>query len=322
MVVEGEMISKILRRCWGALAVVLLVLGGCQYFFGGFAPPPPSEFSVSDGTFPDRVRLTWSPVPEAGGYEVWRGPSAEGEFTFLARTAHTAYDDMSVQPGTRYWYKVRACNRAGCGEFTPAKAGRALAAGVPPTPTGLSASQGTFTDRVRLTWQAAAGAASYEVYRAPVEAGPYALLATVTTTTYDDAAVEPGKVYWYKVRACASAGCSALSSPVSGYAALPTLPPPQNVQASDGTHPDKVVITWDPVPGATHYLVYRAPSEEGDYSVLATVTTTSYEDSQVEPGKTYWYRVRACNAQGCSVLSSPDSGTPGEGEQPPPPPEG
>lgn len=314
--------SKILRKWWGVLGVALLALGGCQYLFGGFAPPPPAEFSVSDGTFPDRVRLTWSPVPEAGGYEVWRGASAEGEFTFLAKTAHTSYDDTSVMPGTRYWYKVRACNRAGCGAFTPAKAGKASPPGVPSTPAGLSASQGTFTNLVRLTWQAAAGAASYEVYRAPAETGPYALIATVTTTTYDDVAVEPGTVYWYKVRACASAGCSPLSAPVSGYAALAALPAPQNVQASDGTYPDKVVVTWDPVSGATHYLVYRALSEEGEYSFLASVTTTSYEDSDVEPGKTYWYRVRACNAQGCSVLSQADSGAPGEGEQPPPPPEG
>lgn len=312
----------ILRGFWLAFAVMLLFLGGCQYLLGGFAPAPPAEFTVSDGTFPDRVRLTWSPVPEAGGYEVWRSPSAGGEFAFLAKTAYTSYDDTSVVLGTTYWYKVRACNRIGCGEFTPAKAGRALVPAVPPAPTGLSASQGTFSNLVRLTWQAVSGAASYEVYRALAEAGPYSLMGPVTSTTYDDTAVEPSKVYWYKVRACASAGCSALSSPVSGYAALPSLPAPQNVQASDGTYPGKIVVTWDPVTGATHYLVYRALGEERDYSFLATVNATSYEDNDVEAGKTYWYRVRACNAQGCSVLSQPDSGTPGEGEQPPPPPAG
>ncbi|MEN3009751.1 MAG: hypothetical protein ABDI20_01995 [Candidatus Bipolaricaulaceae bacterium] len=305
---------------WTAAALALLSLAGCQYLFGGFAPPPPSEFAVTDGTFPDRVRLTWSPVPQAGGYEVWRGPSAQGEFTLLAKTAYTSYDDPSVVPGTAYWYKVRACNRAGCGAFTPVKRGSAQVPGVPPTPTGLSASQGTFTDRVRLTWQAAQGATSYEVYRAPAEAGPYALLATVTTPTHDDTQVEAGKVYWYKVRACSAAGCSALSAAVSGYAALATLPAPQNVQASDGTEPGKVVVTWQAVQGATHYLVYRALSQDGDYTHLATVAATTYEDADVEPGKTYWYRVRACNAQGCSVLSDPDSGTPGEGEAPPPPP--
>lgn len=301
---------------------LLLFLSGCQYLLGGFVPPAPAEFSVTDGAFPDRVRLTWSPVAEAGGYEVWRGSSATGDFAFLAKTAYTSYDDTSVVPGQVYWYKVRACNRAGCGKFTEAKRGSAQVLGVPPTPTGFKASQGDFTDRVRLSWQAASGAASYEVYRADAETGPYALLATVSATTYDDTQVEQGKVYWYKVRACSQAGCSPLSSPVSGYAALSTLPAPQNVQASDGTEPGKVVITWSAVTGATHYLVYRATSEDGDYSLIATVTATSYEDMDVTEGTTYWYRVRACNAQGCSSLSAADSGTPGAGEEPPPPPQG
>lgn len=305
---------------WILAGALLLLLSGCQYLLGGFAPPAPADLTVTDGTFPDRVRLTWSPVPEAAGYEVWRGSSADGDFAFLAKTAYTSYDDTSVVPGQVYWYKVRACNRAGCGEFTPAKRGSAQVPGVPPTPAGLTASQGTFTDRIRLSWQAASGAVSYEVYRAEAETGPYAILATVNATTYDDTAVVAGQVYWYKVRACSQAGCSALSSPVSGYAALATLPAPQNVQASDGTEPGKIVVTWDPVEGATHYLVYRALSQEDDPSFLATVTTTSYEDTDVEEETTYWYWVRACNAHGCSTLSDPDSGTPGIGEEPPPPP--
>lgn len=314
------------RRFWHAWWVIAALaaafLSGCQYLFGGLAPAPPADFSVTDGTFPDRVRLTWSPVAQAGGYEVWRGPSAEGEFTFLTKTAYTSFDDTSVVPGTTYWYKVRACNRAGCGEFTQAKRGSAQVPGVPATPTGLSASQGTFTDRVRLTWQAVPGAASYEVYRTPRETDPYALVATVNAASYDDTEVEAGKVYWYKVRACSSAGCSGLSAAVSGYAGMAALPTPQSVQASDGTEPGKVVITWQAVSGATHYLVYRAASEDGDYGVIATVTATSYEDTNVEEGTTYWYRVRACNAQGCSMLSPADSGTPGAGggEVPPPPP--
>jgi len=311
---------RVQRFFWGLAVVALAFLGGCQYLLGGLAPAPPAEFTVTDGTFPDRVRLTWSPVAQAGSYEVWRGPSATGEFTLLAKTAYTAYDDTSVVPGTTYWYKVRACNRAGCGEFTPAKRGSARLPGVPAAPTGLSASQGEFTDRVRLTWPAVPEATAYEIYRALAEAGPYALLASVNAPPYDDTQVEPGKVYWYKVRACSSAGCSALSAPVSGHAALAALPAPRNVQASDGTEPGKIVVTWQAVSGATHYLVYRALSEDGDYGHIATVSTTSYEDTNVQAGTTYWYRVRACNAQGCSGLSDPDSGTPGAGEEEPPPP--
>ena len=314
---------KGLSRCAFFFGSLLLLAGlsGCQYLLGGFAPSTPADFSVTDGVFPDKVRLTWSPVPNAGGYEVWRASSAQGEYSLLAQTAYTSYDDGSVVPGTVYWYKVRACNRAGCSAFTEPKAGRASPPGVPSTPRGLTASQGDFTDRIRISWQPSSGAQNYELYRALQETGPYTLLATVTVTSYEDLQVEAGRVYWYRVRACNAQGCSSLSDPVSGYAGLQTLPAPQNVRATDGTEPGKVVVTWDEVSGATHYLVYRALEEAGEYSLLATVTETRYEDQAVEQGKTYWYKVRACNAQGCSPLSAADSGTPGEEEVPPPPPQ-
>ncbi|HEC63330.1 MAG TPA: fibronectin type III domain-containing protein, partial [Candidatus Acetothermia bacterium] len=99
------------------------------------------------------------------------------------------------------------------------------------------------------------------------------------------------------------------------------LPPPQGLTATDEEHPDKVVVTWEEVAEASSYLLYRAPAEEGTYQLLAETEDTSYEDLAVVPGTEYWYRVRACNEQGCSALSEPDSGSAGGGAGPPPPPQ-
>ena len=60
----------------------------------------------------------------------------------------------------------------------------------------------------------------------------------------------------------------------NGFAILPTaaLTPTANIGVSPGPNPDEVVISWDPVPGASHYRI-RYVNMEIDYH-LATATCT------------------------------------------------
>jgi len=144
------------------------------------------------------------------------------------------------------------------------------------------------------------------------EEGEYELIGSTDSTSFLDQASESrslamGTLYWYRVRACNAAGCSEPSEPVSGYAGYP--PAPTGVQASDGAYPDKIVVSWDPVPGVTGYQVYRDTAENGTYNTFVGETASaSIEDTRVSAGIRYWYRVRACNGWGCSPLSERDSG--------------
>ena len=95
---------------------------------------------------------------------------------------------------------------------------------------------------------------------------------------------------------------------VSNTAELPRKPePPTNLQASDGTYTDRIEITWTASIGADSYLLYRATSEDGAYSLLASPSGTSYED---DPGdtNTYWYKAKAHNDIGDSDYSTADDG--------------
>ncbi|QQS53457.1 MAG: hypothetical protein IPM89_11280 [Candidatus Competibacteraceae bacterium] len=80
------------------------------------------------------------------------------------------------------------------------------------------------------------------------------------------------------------------------------LPPPTGVDASDGTFADRVRITWNAVAGAIAYEVYR------DGFLLGSPTGTAFEDTDVAPGATHAYTIRACNAKGCGGLSNSDDG--------------
>lgn len=66
--------------------------------------------------------------------------------------------------------------------------------------------------------------------------------------------------------------------------------------------PDDIRVSWNPVPGATHYDVYHH-AIGASFQYEARVTTTYYVD--VNPSLWYYdsYIVRACNSAGCS----PDS---------------
>lgn len=314
---------------WAVGLFLLGGLAGCGFLETGFVPPTPAEVSATDGVYTERVRVTWEPVPEAKGYEVWRTGEEGGDYTYLVSTSHASYDDKGAVPGETYWYKVRACARAGCSAFSPAQRAQVRVPGVPPPPTDLEATEGAYTDRVQVTWAPVDMATSYTLYRATASDGPFTVVAEPGEAVYDDEDVEEGKSYWYAVRACSDEGCSPRTATVSGSTAgAAAMSPPEDVSATDGTEEGMIVVSWAAVEDATSYLVYRAPEEDDTYVLLGSTTDTSYEDSEVEAETTYWYRVRACDGLGCSPLSDAASGSAAELEDdddndlPPPPPTG
>ena len=174
----------------------------------------------------------------------------------------------------------------------------------------VQATTGELETGIRLTWNAVDRATSYRVFRAEEENGQYRPLAQTPYTSFIDQVGwdHMGHWYWYKVQACNDAGCGPESTPVRGYAGYPPEPP-GNVSASDGDYPDKIVVTWDPVPGATQYEVLRDRTPGGGFNPIAMVTSTSYEDhDDVFPGVIYHYKVKAHNDWGFSLPSEADAG--------------
>jgi hypothetical protein len=70
--------------------------------------------------------------------------------------------------------------------------------GSPNPPTNVVATA-TSPTSIRVTWDAAAGASSYRVYRRGEGSG-YTLVGTLLGTTFDDTTVSPDSAYLYRVR--------------------------------------------------------------------------------------------------------------------------
>lgn len=81
------------------------------------------------------------------------------------------------------------------------------------------------------------------------------------------------------------------------------LPAPANLTAVQGNK--EISLGWDPVSGATGYIVYRGAKSNGPFSFVAQPRGTSFTDRDLLNGSTYHYVVTAFNADGESAYSLP-----------------
>ena len=149
------------------------------------------------------------------------------------------------------------------------------------------------TGKPYIKWAAVAGASKYEVYRSGSKDGTYTLLGTTTNLNYTDSKANAGYIYYYKVKAVnANSIKSNYSATVAAtcHCARPVVKPDYLISTG------KPYIKWTAVAGASQYEVYRSGSKDGTYTLLGTTTATNYTDNKANAGYTYYYKVKAVNA--------------------------
>ena len=113
----------------------------------------------------------------------------------------------------------------------------------------------------------------------------------------------------------------------SGQAAM--LAAPTEVNASDNAYVTKVGISWNAVPGATLYRIFRNPANDpASATGIGTTPEGTFFDTTAPAGQTFFYWVRAENGSVVSSISAPDQGSrangaingPGQPLNPPPAP--
>ncbi len=279
---------------------------------------------ASDGAYADKIRITWNTVQNATSYDVYRAEYICAEKTKIGSSSVNTFDDTSVPNRAIYYYWVKANNNSNCSEFSDYDTGHLMR--IPDPPTGVSASDGKYLNKIRVTWNAVDIATSYDIYRADWYRDPKTKVGTTSNTSFYDSSVEcstsnPDE-YTYFVKARNDAGVSNFSDYDTGYA-YQTLRDPYNVSASDGEQ-CCVYITWDPATcggicqnsgSASSYKIYRASSLEGTKTLIGTVSgpcfnNYKYTDSTVTCLNVYYYWVKAIDAKGYTscIYGEPDSG--------------
>jgi Glycoside hydrolase family 44/Fibronectin type III domain len=176
----------------------------------------------------------------------------------------------------------------------------------PSAPTNLTATAGN--QQVALTWTASTNATNYNVMRSTTNGSGYTKISSPTTTSYTDTGLTNGTTYYYVVTATNSAGTSGDSNQASATPSLPAPSAPTNLTATAGNQ--QVALTWTASTSATSYNVMRSTTNGSGYTKISSPTTTSYTDTGLTNGTTYYYVVTATNSAGTSGDSNQASATP------------
>ena len=243
-----------------------------------------------------RPTLKWKAVSGAAKYEVYRARSKDGDYIKYATVTGTSYTNTSyIENGTTYYYKVRALDANGTAGAWSSVVSVTYKQTLPaPTVTGGNDAQG----RPTLKWKAVTGAAKYEIYRSYSRDGSYSKYSTQTSTAYTNSSyLTSGTTYYYKVRALDANGNAGPYSAAVSVTCRLKLSAPSVTGGKDSQ--GRPTLKWNAVSGAAKYEVYRARSRSGTYTKYSTVTGTSYTNtSYIENGNTYYYKVRALDANG------------------------
>lgn len=240
--------------------------------------------------------LSWDKVDSAEEYVIYSSVNGS-EFKEIGTTKKTEYTVKGMDSDDSYRFRV------GSRTTVDGKAYDSLYKTVPtnvrPVLTmGNRASDG----KPMLKWSGIDGA-TYRVYRSTTgSAGSYKALATISETEYTDVSAVYGKSYYYKVRLYMPDSSSYVDSAPFIGSSVCAQPKVSVSERSDG----KPRLTWNRVANAEKYQVYRSTTgENGIYYWLYTGTGTALTNVSVEPGQTYYYKVRAIDGSVKGSLSEP-----------------
>jgi fibronectin type 3 domain-containing protein len=285
--------------------------------------------------------ITWSPVPGADGYLVW--------IKYGAGLTTASWDKLAIVPADpaaatlqlvntalnvdkTYGYRVQAFNGAGFGPQSGV-----VYAKTPwdlPLPPENLKFEAAGPNWIQMSWyDGADNEDGWKVFRQDVPSNNlgFELIATFPSDTgfggvsFTDGgttqpSVEwadgylppvPGNCYVYVVEAYNTSGNSGwnVNGPVQMCTAgVPGAPANLAATAVSGTQID---LTWTAAIGTVDgYRVERSTNNGTTWTQVATgLTLTSYSDTGLTAGATYWYRVFAYNAQGDSLASNVASAT-------------
>jgi fibronectin type 3 domain-containing protein len=158
--------------------------------------------------------------------------------------------------------------------------------------------------QVSIVWNSISNASSYKVKRATRSGGPYTtIVENLKQTGFVDNTVINNTQYFYVITSVNGAGESNNSDEISATPNVVKPIAPINLKGKPSDA--KVNLSWNLVNNADTYNLKRSEASGGPYTTVAEdITATSYEDTGLVNGNTYYYVISAKNEAGESQYSS------------------
>jgi len=264
---------------------------------------------VATAVGPSQVNLSWTDHSAAAtGYEVQRSLTGVGGWTLLntlgpGAQAYIDNDSVNLSEGGLYFYQVRAVGSAGAASTYASANTRTLLK----APTSLAAAAVSPT-QVNLSWvNTSSLAAGIKIQRSTdaLTWDPLITLGSAATTYNDTSGLSEGTHYYYQVQAVSAGLASAF---VNADAVTPLLPP--SSLAAVAVSANRIDLRWSNNSlAATGMELQRSPDGVTGWTTIFFSSTSpipsAYSDTQVTPGATFYYQVRATGAAANSAYTSP-----------------
>ena len=253
--------------------------------------------------------LTWSPALRTTNYYVKRSTVSGGPYTTVSvPLTVTNFSDSGLVGGMTYYYVIAAANDGGATNSAQVSATTLTA---PPAPASLTAVTG-LSGAINLSWPASTGATSYNILRANFGGGPYAIVATgVTSTGYTNTGLYSySPVTYYYVVSASNANGAGTNSVEASATTQPLPGVPTGVVVAGGY--GSVQLSWNASAYAAGYNVKRSTTSGSGYVTITNVTATTFLNTGLTNGVTYYYVVTATNVGGESANSTEASAAPSD----------
>lgn len=167
----------------------------------------------------DKVRLNWTEVNGAHGYQIWRLDDKDGEYKIVKtlgdkdnvltdnQGATTAYSNVGLEAGKTYLYKIRAFMIPGDGTKVFGAYSDEFTVAVMPEDTKIAVNSSK-AGRANVSWDTVSGAAGYQIWMQE-SGGEYKLVKSIedgNTDSYIKYDLKSGSTYKFKVRAYTQVG--------------------------------------------------------------------------------------------------------------------
>jgi formylglycine-generating enzyme required for sulfatase activity len=173
---------------------------------------PLNFLKIDDKIYSNKIILSWSSLPEASLYHLYRSEEEYGTYNKIASTAELGYQDYEIINEKVYYYKVRFMNTYDLlSPFSNSVSSYAFL--LPPVVTSTS---NPLLNKISLSWEENKEIDKYFIYRSLLSESNYNLIADTSQNFWEDTDLSQGVFYYYKVKSYLESSnlYSSFSSPV------------------------------------------------------------------------------------------------------------